>query len=163
GRFSRGHIESAPLQLLPVTSPDTTEVASGAVFEMSPDHYARLQGVVYSGVFINEIPRIDISQSSFGADCYLWLRYARDAGVAAPDPNDINFPTLISGQFDPAEQGEMADGTVYRRWRVQGTFRNDFNLHRFPFDAQHLSLSFFNTRAAADRIVYALDRRSQSF
>lgn len=165
GRFSRGHIESAPLQLVPVTTPDTTEITSGAVFETSPGRYARLQRVVYSGVFLNEIPRIDISQSTFGADFYIWLRYARDAGIAAPDPTDISFPNMISGQFDrtrPAELGEMPDGTVYRLWRVQGTFRNDFDLHRFPFDVQRLTLSFFNARAAADRIVYALDRRSQA-
>jgi hypothetical protein len=54
----------------------------------------------------------------------------------------------------------MPDGTVYRLWRVQGTFRNDFDLHRFPFDRQRLSLSLFNARAAADRIMYVLDRRT---
>jgi ABC-type branched-subunit amino acid transport system substrate-binding protein len=165
GRFSHGHIESAPLQLVPVATPDTTEIAAGSVFETAPGRYARLQRVVYSGVFINEIPRIDLSQTSFGADFYLWLRDAANAGPGAPDPTDINFPNMVSGQFDrahPAEEGEMADGTVYRLWRVQGTFRNDFDLHRFPFDEQNLSLSFFNARAAADRIVYVLDRRTHS-
>jgi branched-chain amino acid transport system substrate-binding protein len=43
---------------------------------------------------------------------------------------------------------------------VQGEFRNDFDLHRYPFDDQELSLSFFNARAATDRIVYVIDRRS---
>ena len=119
GRFSRGHIESAPLQLVPVTTPDNTEIASGV--RDLPRRYARLQRVVCSGVFVNEFPRIDISQASFGADFYLWLRWARDAGVAAPDPTDISFPDMISGQFDrarPAELGEMPDGTVHRLWRV---------------------------------------------
>jgi branched-chain amino acid transport system substrate-binding protein len=160
-RFSRGHVESAPLQIVPVAAPDRAEIASGSVFETSPGSYASLQRVVYSGVFINEVQRIDIGQSSFGADFYLWLRYAPDAGVGAPDPADIIFPNMSSGQFDrahPVEQGEMPDGTAYRLWRVQGTFRNDFDLHRFPFDRQTLSLSFFNRRAAADRIVYAIDR-----
>ena len=39
-------------------------------------------------------------------------------------------------------------------------FRNDFDLHRFPFDRQTLSIPFFNARAAADCIVYVLDNRS---
>jgi hypothetical protein len=34
---------------------------------------------------------------------------------------------------------------------VQGEFRNDFDLRRFPFDRQVLRLPFFNARAANDR------------
>jgi branched-chain amino acid transport system substrate-binding protein len=163
GRFSGRRFESAPLQIVPVTTPDTNELASGAVFEIGPGRFARLQRVVYTGVFVNEIARVDLQRSSFNADFYLWLRFARDAGPDAADPTDINFPNLVSGGFDranPAEVREMPDGTVYRLWRVQGEFRNDFDLHRYPFDRQTLSLPFFNARAAADRIVYVLDRRS---
>jgi hypothetical protein len=53
----------------------------------------------------------------------------------------------------------MTDGTEYRLWRMQGEFRNDFDLHAFPFDQQTLALPFFNQRAAADEIVYVLDGR----
>jgi branched-chain amino acid transport system substrate-binding protein len=165
GRFRGAHFESAPLQIVPVSTPDAREIASGAVFELETGRYARLQRVVYSGVFINEIPRVDLTRSSFGADIYFWLRYARDAGPDSADPTDIIFPSLITGSFDrahPAEQGTMSDGTEYRLWRVQGDFRNDFDLRRFPFDRQTLLLSFTNARAAADRIVYVLDRRSPS-
>ncbi len=162
GRFSHGHFESAPLQIVPVTNPDEDDVTSGAVFEMMPGRYARLQRVVYTGMFVNEIPRLDVSKSRFGADFYFWLRFARDAGPGSADPTEITFPNMLSGSFDrkqPAEQGEMPDGTEYRLWRVQGDFRNDFDLHRFPFDRQSLGLDFFNARAAADKIVYVLDTR----
>ncbi len=165
GRFNRGRFESAPLQIVPVTAPDATEIASGAVFETEPGRYARLQRVVYTGMFLNDVPRIDVGQSSFAADFYLWLRFARDAGPDASDPTDLIFPNMIGGTFDekrPAEQREMSDGTVYRLWRVRGTFRNEFDLHRFPFDRQELKLSLFNARAAADRIVYVLDRRTSA-
>jgi len=47
---------------------------------------------------------------------------------------------------------------------VQGEFRNDFDLRRYPFDRQTLALPFFNARAANDRIVYVIDRAgSQRF
>jgi len=82
--------------------------------------------------------------------------------VDAADPREIKFPDLASGgAFDrehPLEQREMADGTSYRLWRVQGEFRNPFDLHRYPFDRQSLTIRFFNARAARDHIVYALDR-----
>jgi ABC-type branched-subunit amino acid transport system substrate-binding protein len=163
GQFHRGRFESAPLQIVPVSSPDAADRASGAVFEVAPGRFGRLQRIVYTGMFVNEIPRIDLSQSSFGADLYLWLRYARDGGPGAPDPTDVIFPNMVSGTFDrahPDEQREMSDGSVYRLWRIRGTFRNEFDLHDYPFDRQRLKLSVFNARAAADRIIYALDQRS---
>jgi hypothetical protein len=47
----------------------------------------------------------------------------------------------------------MADGTEYRLWRVQGEFRNDFDLHHFPFDRQTLALPFFDARARRENLV----------
>jgi branched-chain amino acid transport system substrate-binding protein len=166
GHFHGGLFESAPLQLVPVAHPDGAEIASGAVFEMEKGQYARLQHVVYTGMFVNEIQRVDLAQSSFGADFYLWMRYAHDAGPGASSPTDIIFPSMTSGRFDrahPSEEIATGDGTEYRLWRVQGDFRNDFDLHHFPFDRQTLELSFFNARAASERIVYVLDRRSSAF
>ena len=163
GRFHNGSFGSAPLQVVAVDAPEPADIASGAVFRTAAGRFARLQRVVYTGMFLNDIPRIDLRHSSFDADVYVWLRYAGDAGPGAGDPTDISFPNLINGRFDrahPAEQREGADGTVYQLWRVQGTFRNDFDLHRFPFDRQTLTVPFFNAHVATDRIVYALDRRS---
>jgi ABC-type branched-subunit amino acid transport system substrate-binding protein len=163
GRFHGGVFESAPLQLLPVADPDPGEVASGAVFQTFPGEFYRLQRVVQTGTFLNVIPHVNVAKSSFGADFYLWLRYARDAGPGAADPVDIGFPDMLSGSFkpsEPAETTEMDDGTEYRLWRIQGEFRNEFDLRRFPYDRQHLQIQFFNTRASSDRIVYVLDRRS---
>jgi branched-chain amino acid transport system substrate-binding protein len=165
GRFHEGVFESAPLQLLPVADPDQRELASGAVFQTEPGHYYRLQRVVQTGTYLNLIPRVDVAKSSFGADFYLWLRFAGDAGPDASDPVDISFPGMLSGRFDPnapAEATVMADGAQYRLWRVQGEFRSDFDLHRFPFDRQTLQLRFFNARASSDHIIYVLDRRSRT-
>src|SRR4051794_30837228 len=66
------------------------------------------------------------------------------------------------GDFDPAlpaVRRDLQDGSTYRLWHVRGEFRNEFDLHRFPFDRQMLIVRLFNARAASDRIVYALDRR----
>jgi len=105
---------------------------------------------------------MDAARSTFAADFYVWLRFAKNSGLGADDPGEIKFPDLIAGgAFDrqhPLEQREMPDGTSYRLWRVQGEFRNQFDLRRYPFDRQSLRLRFFNARAAADHIVYALDQ-----
>ncbi len=162
GQFHNGNFGSAPLQIVSVGAPTLEEINSGEVFEIGPSRFGRLQRVVYTGVFINEIPRLDIGRASFVADFYLWVRFAGGAGPGAADPTDINFPTMLAGQFDrarPSERRESLDGTQYWLWRVQGEFRNDFDLRRFPFDRQTLEIPFSNARAAVDRIVYVIDGR----
>jgi ABC-type branched-subunit amino acid transport system substrate-binding protein len=161
GRFNRGHLESAPLQIVPVLTPLEADVNSGAVFEISPGRYVRLQQVIYSGIFLNEIMWMEQARSTFAADFYVWLRFTKNTGPDAADPTDIKFPNLSEGRFDrehPVEQREMPDGTSYFLWRVQAAFRNNFDLRRYPFDRQTLTMRFVNSRAAADRIVYALDQ-----
>jgi branched-chain amino acid transport system substrate-binding protein len=165
GRFHGTRFESAPLQLVPVTAPTSAELASGAVLDLGLGRYARRQQVAYTGVFLNEIPRVDIDQSTFTADFYLWMRFARSAEAGAADPADIDFPDLVKGDFDAkrtAEEADLGDGTTYRLWHVRGDFKNDFDLHHYPLDRQRLTLRLFNARAASNRVVYVQDRRSLS-
>ncbi len=163
GRFHGGLFESAPVQLVPIPNPDAAEISSGAVIDIGSGHFARRQRVVYTGIYLNEIPRVDIAQTRFTADFYLWLRFARFAGPGAADPADIEFPDLVRGTSDgkvEVAQGELDDGTLYRLWRMRGDFKNDFDLHHYPADTQTLAVRFFNARAATDRVVYVQDRRS---
>ena len=163
GRFQDGAFVSAPVQLVPVSHPDAAEIASKAVVEIGPGRFVRHQQVVYTGIFLNEISRMDIDQSTFTADFYVWMRFARGSGEVGADPADIKFPTLVRGSFDAqhaAAGGELDDGTTYRLWQVTGDFKSDFNLRRYPADRQTLVLRFFNARAASDRIVCVQDRLS---
>jgi branched-chain amino acid transport system substrate-binding protein len=163
-RFDRDWLESAPLQLVPVANPDLDERLTGAVVPVADGRFARLQRVVYAGVYLNEIARLDLLQSSFTADFYLWLRSAATAAhPGETGPAEIQFPDMRRGDFDPtlpAVHRDLQDGSTYRLWHLRGEFRNEFDLHRFPFDRQTLAVRLFNARAASDRIVYALDRRA---
>jgi ABC-type branched-subunit amino acid transport system substrate-binding protein len=163
GRFQNGIFVTAPGQLVPVRRAEPAEISSGVVVEISPGRLMRRQQVVYTGIFLNEISRVDIAQSTFTADFYLWMRFGGGSGVAGADPSDIRFPTLVRGGFDPARpsaQGNLDDGTTYRLWQITGDFKNDFDLRHYPADRQTLVMRFFNSRAASDRIVYVQDRRS---
>ena len=167
GRFDGPRLESAPVQIVPVMNPDPAELDAGVVFPLGPDRYARLQRVVYTGVFLNEVSTVNIASSTFNADFYLWLKFAPTEGTGDLDPTDLIFPSAVEVSFDPTQPSKkrrLDDGTEYRLWRVRGEFRNDYNLRMFPFDQQTLLLSFFNARADLQRIVYVLDElRSAEF
>lgn len=161
GRFRDALFESALLQLVPDPTPDPGEIAAGALVEIAPGRYAQRQKVVYTGIFLNEIGRIDVAQSTFSADFYVWMRFAPDHGAMEADPTQIEFPHMIRGSFAanrPADGRDLEDGTIYRLWRVNADFKNDFLLQRYPADRQQLDIQFFNARAASDRLVYVVDR-----
>ena len=127
GRFQDGHLESAPAQLVPVPNFDPGEVASGAVVDIGGGRFARRQQVVYTGVYLNEIPRVDVAQSTFTADFYLWVRFARDAGAGAADPTEIDVPDLVRGSFNPKRQpGRVISKTARpTACAACGVFRSD--------------------------------------
>lgn len=158
GRFHNARFESAPVQLVPVSQPTAADIASGTLIDLGNGAFARKQMVVYTGVYLNEVPRIDIAQSTFTADFYVWIRSAPGAVNAA----DLDFPDMTRGSFaadKPSVERKLDDGTTYRLWRVRGDFKNDYDLHHYPMDRQSLLLRFFNARAGADSVVYVQDRR----
>jgi branched-chain amino acid transport system substrate-binding protein len=161
GRFRDSLIQSAPIQLVPDSSPDAREIASGSLVEIGPGQYAHRQKVVYAGLFLNEIGRIDFAQSTFSADFYVWMRFAADPKTTGDDPTQIEFPQMVRGNFvagRPADGRDYGNGMTYRLWHVTADFKNDFYLQHYPADRQTLNLQFFNARAASDRLVYVVDR-----
>jgi ABC-type branched-subunit amino acid transport system substrate-binding protein len=162
GSFQGQAFVSAPLQLVPVAQPDPGEIKSGELRDIG-DGYARIQQVVYIGIYLNEVPRLDIAAATFTADFYLWLRYTPAQDIGDQDPSRIDFPDLVTGTFDPAQpvlERSLPDGSVYKLWHVRGSFKNDFDLHRYPFDQQRLVVRLFNSTADSSRIVYVLDRQA---
>lgn len=165
GRFREALFESAPLQLVPSPTADPGELAAGSLVEIAPGHYAHRQKVVYAGIFLNEVARIDIAQSTFTADFYVWMRFAPDPLSTDADPTQIEFPHMVRGNFAsnrPADGRDLDDGTTYRLWRINADFKNDFHLQRYPADRQLLDIQFFNARIASDRLVYVVDRSALS-
>ena len=123
---------------------------------------------MYSGIYLNEIMRVNITQpSSFTADFYYWMRYAKPEAATADAslekdaaPENIVFPDLVQGSPEEIKlfgQSEQPDGTRYRLWHLRGEFKNDFDFHHFPLDRQILTLRFPNAHADSSRIVYVKD------
>lgn len=157
GQFSRGQFLSAPLQMVPVSNPDLVNLASeertGDIIQVGELYYWK-QSVVYAGINLKAVDAIDVTDSTFTADFYLWLRYTGTENATA-----ITFTNASSVTFDPSAPvtSQTIDGLQYRLYHVTGDFKADYDFHDYPFDQQQLTISFQNTLLTADRLVYVID------
>ena len=160
GFFHYGRFVTAPQQLVRIDQPDGIDLAAeqekGHVIAFEDRHYW-IQRVVYTGIDIIRVSRIDAKQNSFNADFYLWMRFAGDDDAQT----HVEFPALLDrGAFDPARpmQAAQEDGLSYRLYRINGDFKARLDLHDYPFDTQQLRLHFQNTEQRRELITYVIDR-----
>jgi branched-chain amino acid transport system substrate-binding protein len=157
GRFLRGQLISAPQQFMPVSNPAAIDIdretAAGKVFRFGKQLVWN-QRVVYTGIDINKISRIDQGRGTFAADFFLWFRY-----LGNDDVLDVEFPSAVDKGFDPksAVASRTVGGMKYRLYRVRGDHKNIFNFRDYPFDSQELTLRLQNARLTRDQVVYAVD------
>jgi branched-chain amino acid transport system substrate-binding protein len=160
GFFRYGRFVTAPLQLVHIDQPNGIDLAAerekGHVVTFRDRHYW-IQRVVYTGIDINRVSRVDMKQNSFSVDFYLWMRFAGDDEAQT----HVEFPALLDrGAFDPARpvQAGQEDGLSYRLYRINGDFKARFDLHDYPFDTQQLLLHFQNTEQRRELVTYVIDR-----
>ncbi len=159
GFFRSGRLLSSPLQLVAVDHPELVGLSDALArhdIVQIADQYYWLQRLVYTGVDINRVSRVDVREGRFSVDFYLWMRFLGDAGA----PTGIELPDALSpGLFNPATPIEIGkqDDLNYRPYRVRGDFRADFDLHDYPFDRQTPLLRLVNAKAPRQQVAYVTD------
>jgi branched-chain amino acid transport system substrate-binding protein len=170
GQFVGRSLISTPTQLSAVAHLEIVdlqpELAAGNIVELptekEPEHrFFWKQEVVYTGIDINKLGRVEEANSSFSADFYFWMRYKDGADALA-----IEFPSVIANTvsqnapiFDPEAplKAEKINGLNYRLYRISGDFKGRYDFRDYPFDRQNLNIYFQNTKIPSDRLIYAVD------
>jgi branched-chain amino acid transport system substrate-binding protein len=170
GQFVGKSLISAATQLSPVKHLELVnleeEIKAGNIIPFTDarqkqQQYFWRQEVVYAGIDINKLSRVEQSKSSFTGDFYFWLRYA-----GSSDATRIEFPTGVANSLDPnlplfdpekPTHADVIDGLNYRLYQIQGEFRNNYDFHDYPFDQQALKLNFVNPRIPSERLIYVVD------
>ena len=161
-KFQNYKLISASQQFTPIATPERLnlpkELQSGSIVQ-SGDKYFWRQRVVYAGMDINKLNRID--KSTFTADFYVWFLYN-----GTDEPTEIQFPDAVTNSVNPTApvfdgkspiKSQVVDGLNYRLYRVRGEFRNAFDFRDYPFDSQKLNLRFDNPNLTTERLIYAID------
>lgn len=157
GQFSHDRFLSAPLQMVSVSNPGLVDLVgeehAGDIIQVGEQYYWK-QSVVYAGIDLKEVSAINVADSTFTADFYLWLRY-----TGTEKATTITFTNASSVTFDPSAPvtSHTIDGLQYRLYHVAGDFKADYDFHDYPFDQQQLTIIFQNTLLTADRLVYVID------
>ncbi|HEX2035131.1 MAG TPA: ABC transporter substrate-binding protein [Chloroflexota bacterium] len=160
GRYQRGVLVAAPIQLLPVANLGrldlAQELAAGRAIPVGEQPVRRAR-VVYTGVAINELTNLEARDGTYQVDLYVWFRFA-----GADDATRIRFENVAPAD-EPLELGDpvvsdVVDGLQYRLFRVRGTFRGRFDFRDYPFDWQHLTVRFRHPELTRDQLLFVADR-----
>jgi len=159
---------SAPIQFSPIADLSgldlDQELKSGNILRFNnklKDQYFWRQRVVYTGIDVNKLSRIDQNKSSFTANFNVWLRYSGDDA-----PLSIQFPDAVTNTLNPTApifdstkpiKSRTFDGLNYRLFQMSGEFKNSLDLRDYPFDSQKMAVRFINTSLPSDRLIYVID------
>jgi hypothetical protein len=108
------------------------------------------------GVNIEDLYDIDIARDTFGAVFWIWSlcpassELAPLATVACPTAT-----TISPGELTSIDTGASAERYQYRR--VQGVFRHDWDMARYPFDRHRVVIPVDETRDGASVVVFDAD------
>ena len=164
GTFNHGRFISAFTQLKTIKNIGLVfnledKLASGDIFYDGED-YQQKTHIIYTGIDINEISRINEKNSSYLMDFYLWFRYKGDVRPDEIEFTNFDVERLDSGERltlgEPIIQGEER-GVKFVVYHVKADFYERFDFHNYPFDVQSLSIKFHHSNLTKNRLIYVSD------
>jgi hypothetical protein len=110
------------------------------------------------GVNIEDLYDFDSVRETFGAVLWLWSL------CPAPEPAPLESTVLRTAlpglQLERIHSTPVGDGGLYQYRRVQGTFRHDWDMSRYPFDRQRLVIPFDESDLGAGVVIFEADEAS---
>ena len=117
------------------------------------------------GLYLQNIPEIDIKSNSFSAEFYLWFRWKGEVDPTltyqltnATTVSDLSqIPVYTDGSGAPKAE-ELPDGYKLQTFHVYGKFGHPFPLGRYPFDSHDIVISIEDAKLDASHLVHDIDR-----
>ncbi len=116
------------------------------------------------GLYLQNIPEIDIRSNSFTAEFYIWFRWSGEIdptltyqvtnAVSVADMSRI--PIYTDPQGNPVPE-LLPDGQKLQSFHVYGRFGHPFPLAKYPFDDHDIVLSIEDAKHPNTRLVHQID------
>ncbi|HVO30338.1 MAG TPA: hypothetical protein VMV18_06365, partial [bacterium] len=117
------------------------------------------------GVYLKQLPDIDVKTNTYTMDFYLWFRWKGDIDptksfefVNGIEPNNTSKVAAYTDDSGNAKPDTLPDGSSYQTYHVQGKFSHPFNLKDYPFDEQDVMIELEDAQHALSDIVYVDDK-----
>ncbi|NCW27380.1 MAG: hypothetical protein EBV83_03645 [Verrucomicrobia bacterium] len=116
--------------------------------------------IVKIGFYPVSVHQLDIANSTYYIDTYVWLRWKGDI-----DPTKtIEFVNMVEDwarqlSFLLPKPKREADGSFYQIMRLEGRFNQPFSLSDFPLDQQRLSIKVEDQTYGIDRLAFVIDTK----
>jgi len=157
GIYDDGQLISAPIQMSAISNISIVrdlqgQIAQGSIIKLDGNYYYKTQ-VVYTGIDLNEISNIDVKNSTFTADFYIWLRY-----IGEFDESKIEFVNAVNpiNLGTPIATDEF-NGQTYHAYRVKANFKSNLNFKAYPFDTHSFEITIRNRDIPYQQMIFVLD------
>jgi hypothetical protein len=111
------------------------------------------------GINIEDLYEFDLARDTFGAVLWVWSLCPSDRISPLQDMALPTADSLSAGEVGTLETGGAGH---YQYRRIQGTFRHDWDMRRYPFDRHRIVIPLDETRHGASVVTFEADTE-QSF
>lgn len=117
------------------------------------NNYLYRTNVVYTGIEINEITKLDVNNLTYMMDFYIWFRFKGDI-----HPEEIEFlnntePIVLGEPVDHDENEQMK----YRAYHVKANFKADSLPVRYELGYHALGVNFKHKNLTRNNLIYVID------
>jgi len=109
--------------------------------------------VIYAGMDINEISHLNLLDSCYTADFYLWFRFEGEFDDRKIEFINAKYPITLGKPIFENVQNNIHTKTYH----VKGVFDSLFNFRMYPFDNQTLQIKFRHQSKTREKIIYIPD------
>ncbi|MFO0681081.1 MAG: hypothetical protein U0234_03470 [Sandaracinus sp.] len=120
---------------------------------------------VYVGIYVNDVPSLDLQTNRCLVDFYLWFRWQGDdidpsttyEFMNAVESWDLlRAPVYVDEEDNPLPE-DLGDGWRYQVFHVQGHFGHPFDVRAYPFDSQEIVIAIEDTDLVVEDMTYVVD------
>lgn len=145
------------------------EVLDNEIISVNEKFMRKVQ-IVYIGIDFNDIRELNVRDSTYVADFYLWFRFKEHANKKhrTQSVHSINFLNLLKPEENELKSKEKViiadkilsineEKTITETYRLKRKFKIDFDFSHYPLDKQILPIRFRHDQWTNSELVYVVD------